>query len=346
MAKIKKAISALQHSPASIRAFLACLRYRMDKNAVRFVVQNLKDLPSEPPSGRQKLIFFAHYDPQNEVDDYVRFYIEKLHSLGSTIIFVSGSPYLNADSAAKIAPYCAGIYTRRTLSLDFGSWHLAWELMKQRRWQLERFDQFLLANDSVYGPLFDLKEMFSQFADADMYGVTESNEECPHLQSYFLLWDLNATTRSFIEAFWRDFRYVVRKKELIRRCELGISQQARRRGLRQKAYISDAEARAAAARHGGHEHAAEVAAGSVNNTLYLWDVLIADLRCPFLKTDLPRRNRYGSAKIRELSSFLEQWTDYDPLLIENNLERLGIRSTGIARHPPEPAIDAPTSSNP
>jgi hypothetical protein len=69
---------------------------------------------------------------------------------------------------------------------------------------------------------------------------------------------------------------------------------------------------------------AEVSAGAVNNSLYLWDVLIADLRCPFLKTDLPRRNRYGSAKMLELSPFLQQWTEYDPRLIERNLERIGI----------------------
>lgn len=325
MAKIKKAISMLQHSPASIRAFIASLRYRVDKDAMRFVVQNLKDLPAKPPSGQRKLILFAHYDPKDEVDDYVHFYVEKLYSLGATIIFVSGSPSLKKESAAKIFPYCSGIYTRRTLSLDFGSWHLAWRQMKQKGWQLESFDQFLLVNDSVYGPLFDLQEMFSQFVGADMYGVTESREQGPHLQSYFLLWNLNQKTRSFIEAFWRDFRYVVRKQELIKRCELGLSEQARNWGLVQKAYISDAEARQAAELQVDHEHKAEISAGNINNSLYLWDVLIADLRCPFLKTDLPRRNRYSSAKIRELSVFLKQSTEYDPALIERNLERIGAR---------------------
>jgi lipopolysaccharide biosynthesis protein len=324
MSRVKEAIALLQRSPELIRAYIACIRYHVGKDAVRFTVQTLKDLPAEPPKNAKRLVFFAHYDPKDEVDEYVRFYLEKLYQLGSTIIFVSGSPFLKANSAAKIAPFCSGIYTRHTLSLDFGSWHLAWQQMKRRGWQLEAFDQFLLANDSVYGPLFDLQEMFSAFEGADMYGVTESKEQCPHLQSYFLLWNLNPKTRSFIEAFWREFRYVVRKRELIKRCELGLSQRARRCGLRQKAYISDAEARTAAAQHGHHQHMAEVSAGAVNNSLYLWDVLIADLRCPFLKTDLPRRNRYGSAKMLELSPFLQQWTEYDPRLIERNLERIGI----------------------
>jgi lipopolysaccharide biosynthesis protein len=326
MNRVKKAIALIQNSPGLITDAIACLCYRLSKDALRFTVQTLKDLPTEPPDDGRRLVLFAHYDPQDEVDDYVRFYLEKLHLLGWTIIFVSGSPNLRPDSAAKIAPFCSGMYTRRTLSLDFGSWHLGWQQMKRRGWQLAAFDRLLLANDSVYGPLFDLTEMFSQFAGADMYGVTENRELSPHLQSYFLLWDLNGKTRTFIEDFWQEFRYVVRKKELIKRCEIGISQQARKCGLRQKAYISDAAARAVAAQHGDHEHMEEVSARSVNNSLYLWDVLIAHLRCPFLKTDLPRRNRYGSAKIQELSSFLERWTDYDPLLIEHNLERLGIKS--------------------
>lgn len=325
MNRARKALALLKKSPEFIRAAIACARYRIDKNAMRFVVQNLKDLSDKPPAGRRKLILFAHYDPKDEVDDYVRFYIENLYSLGSTIIFVSGSPDLKAESAASIAPYCSGIYTRRTLSLDFGSWHLAWQLIKRKGWTLESFDQFLLANDSVYGPLFDLNEMFSQFEGADMYGVTESNEQGPHLQSYFLLWDLNPRTRSFLEAFWLDFRYVVRKQELITRCELGISQQARKWGLRQKAYISDEEARQAAIQRGDHQYLAEVLARNVNNSLYLWDVLIAELRCPFLKTDLPRTNRYGSAKILELSAFLRRCTEYDPALIEGNLKRIGLK---------------------
>lgn len=318
---------ALLRSPERRRDYLECLRYRLTRDAVQFTVKTLKELPDEPPPGRGRLVFFAHFDPDNQVDEYVRFYIEKLYSLGSTIIFVSGSPYLRMESAAKVAPYCAAIYTRRTLSLDFGSWHLAWQQMKRKHWQLEDFEQLLLANDSVYGPLFDLNEMFAEFHDADMYGVTESEEQQPHLQSYFLLWDLNPRACSFIEEFWKKFRYVVRKETLIKRCEIGISQQARKWGLQQKAFISNAAARDAAALCEDQEHMPEIRTGNVNNTLYLWDVLIARLRCPFLKADLPRINRYGSARILELSSFLRKWTDYDPNLIECNVQRISQKLT-------------------
>jgi lipopolysaccharide biosynthesis protein len=300
--------------------------YSLSRNALPFTRQTIKALPAKPDPTFSRLVLFAHYDPQDEVDEYVRFYLEKLYEMKSTIIFVSGSPQLKAASANKIWDLCAGIFTRRTLSLDFGSWHLAWQHLQDRGWKLESFHQFVLANDSVYGPLFPLSEMFGAFTGADMYGVTESNERGNHLQSYFLAWDLNQKTCSFLDSFWEDFRYVVLKQDLIDRYEIGISQRARAHGLQVKAYVSDTAVRAAVLQRDNHQFRQAISHRNFNNTLYFWDVLIEDFRCPFLKTDLPRRNRYCSQKIRDLSAELRKWTTYSPVLIEKNLERLGIQN--------------------
>jgi lipopolysaccharide biosynthesis protein len=318
-----KVLRRLRRAYRKTRNKLTALRYSIDRNALRMTVQTLKDLPERPPAGSKRLVLFAHYDAQDEVDEYVRFYLEKLNELGSAIIFVSGSPNLKEEAAARIASLCAGIYTCKSLSLDFGSWNLAWQQMRKKGWNLGEFDQCVFANDSVYGPLFDLSEMFSQFVGADMYGVTESLEYAPHLQSYFLVWDVHPATQRFIEKFWRDFRYLDDKDQLIEHYELGISARAREFGLHQKAYISNSAARAAAEKYQDHEHREKIRGRDVNNTLYLWDTLISHLRCPFLKTEVPRSNRYRSVKIHDLPRFLETWTDYDHQLISRHLERLG-----------------------
>lgn len=304
---------------------LASAWYRINRNALLFTDQIIKPLSPMPDPALHRLVLFAHYDPKDEVDDYVRFYLERLYEIGSTIVFVSGSPRLNPASAEKIKHVCAAIFTRRTLSLDFGSWHLAWQQVLRRGWRLEQFRQLILANDSVYGPLFPLSELFDSFTGADMYGVTESNEYTNHLQSYFLAWDLNEKTRGFLERFWADFRYVVLKRDLIDRYEIGISQRARSEGLRLKPYLPDAVVRAAALRRPNAQQVIGQPTDAINNTLRLWDMLIEDFRCPFLKTDLPRRNRYGSDKIRDLQTRLKERSDYDPGLIIRNLERLGIQ---------------------
>ena len=342
---LHKVVRRLRREYARMKGNLIAMRYRVDRNALRMTVQTLKDIPDRPLAGRRRLVLFAHYDPHDEVDEFVRFYLEKLFELGSTIIFVSGAPNLKPKAAATIAPFCAGIYTRNSLSLDFGSWNLAWQQLQKKGWDLAEFDQCIFANDSVYGPLFNLSEMFSKFVGADMYGVTENLEGFSHLQSYFLVWDIRPSTKKFIEEFWRDFRYVANKSEVIERYELGMSALARSRGLRQKAYIPNSAARAAAEKHPDDEHSEAIRGRDVNNTLHLWDILISDLRCPFLKAEVPRRNRYGSLKVSGLYAFLETWTDYNPLLIKGNLEHLGLtEKTGLTQKLEKVHKIAPTTS--
>ena len=171
---------------------LATVRHRLGRNTFRFICETHLELPPQPPPACRTLVLFAHFDLQGIVDPYVAYYLKALHELGATIVFVSGSPTLTPESVAPIRSFCAGIYTRRTLSFDFGSWHLAWCILRQRGWSLDHFDRFVIANDSVFGPLFPLEDMWSSFHDADMYGAAENTQLVPHLQSFFLAWDLNS----------------------------------------------------------------------------------------------------------------------------------------------------------
>jgi lipopolysaccharide biosynthesis protein len=224
---------------------------------------------------------------------------------------------------APIRSLCAGIYTRHTLSLDFGSWHLAWCILRQRGWSLDQFDRLVIANDSVYGPLFPIEEMWSSFHGADMYGAIESTELKPHLQSYFLAWDLNARTRSFLNDFWNNFEYVVDKLLLIRRYEVGVSTLARRAGLSMKPFLSVETIKATYGRSPERSRTLS-RRRPVNNAIYYWDGLIEHLRFPFLKTSLPRHNAPWQESILYLREFIEQHTDYPYELIQSNADRLGL----------------------
>lgn len=314
-------------------------------HALQFICETHVELPAQPPADGGALVLFAHFDPHGLVDPYVTYYLESLKRLGATIVFVSGSPHLRPESVDAIRALCAGIYTRETLSMDFGSWHLAWNILVERGWSLNQFDRFVLANDSVYGPLFPIDEMWTSFTDADMYGAIESLECSPHLQSFFLAWDLNARTRPFLQSFWDQFQYVTSKSSLIRKCEVGLSRRARMAGLTIKPYVSAADIRVTYPLAADHQWAAAFASPDVNNALYYWDGLIEHLRFPFLKTNLPRgwrprtQEMNGARKALErfvdcvpihesmgdLCHFIEQRTAYPYDLIAANLERLGCR---------------------
>ncbi|ORA18208.1 hypothetical protein BST16_02220 [Mycobacterium asiaticum DSM 44297] len=305
---------------------LDAMRYRLDGNCLRFISEIHKEVPSQPLRACPTLALFAHFDPQGVVDPYVIYYLERLHEIGATIIFVSGAPVLSPDSVDPIRELCAGIYTRHTLSLDFGSWHLGWSILRQRGWSLDQFDRLLLVNDSVYGPLFPLDEMWSSFCGADMYGAIESHEHMPHLQSFFLAWDLNQRTRPFLERFWNNFKYVVDKNAVIWRYELGLSKGARDAGLSLKPFISVSAIDAMYSRSPAHQWAGKFSDPSINNTLYYWDGLIEYMRFPFLKTVLPRYNKPWHDSMENLRNFIEQHTSYPYELIESNVNRLGCGS--------------------
>lgn len=317
-------------------SFLAAVRYRLSGDALRFLCETHQELPSEPPSTRRTLVLFAHFDPQGIVDPYVVYYLRALHGLGATIVFISASCSLTPESVAPIRSLCAGIYTRRTLSFDFGSWHFAWCILRQHGWSLDQFDRFVLANDSVFGPLFPIEDMWDSFHGADMYGAIESAELGPHLQSFFLAWDLNSRTRPFLNDFWDGFQYIVDKDALIRRYEIGLSKRARRAGLSIKPFVSVAAIKEAYGRSPVHQWASRFSGPPINNTLYFWDGLIEHLRFPFLKTILPRYNEPWHDSMASLQDFIEQHTQYPYELIQSNVDRLGCGAPSWVKPPATP----------
>jgi lipopolysaccharide biosynthesis protein len=316
------ALSLLDMLRTESERTLAALRHRLGRNAFRFLCETHLELPAQPPPGCRTLVLFAHFDVQGIVDPYVAYYLKALHELGATIVFVSGSPTLTPESVAPIRSFCAGIYTRRTLSLDFGSWHLAWCILRHRGWSLDQFDRFVIANDSVFGPLFPLEELWRSFHDADMYGAIENTQMIPHLQSFFLAWDLNSRTRPFLDDFWSEFQYVVHKATLIWRYEIGLSRRARKAGLSIKPFVSAATVNTTYGRSSTHLWASR-RSGRNNGTLYFWDGLIEDFRFPFLKTILPRLNKPWQVPMAHLRDVIEQHTRYPYRLIQSNVDRLG-----------------------
>ncbi|HTX97925.1 MAG TPA: rhamnan synthesis F family protein [Mycobacterium sp.] len=332
---------------------MAAARHRLGRNPLRFLCETHQELPPQPPAGCRTLLLFAHFDPQGIVDPYVAYYLEALHGLGATIVFVSGSPTLTPESVASIGSLCAGIYTRRTLSLDFGSWHLAWCILRQRGWSLDQFDRFVIANDSVFGPLFPLQEMWSSFHHADMYGAIENTQMVTHLQAFLVAWDLNSRTRPFLNDFWDGFQYVVHKGAVIWRHEIGISRRARRAGLGVKPFIPAAVIETAYARSSALRWASRRSARNTG-TLYFWDSLIQDFRFPFLKANLARYNMPWHASMAQLRDVIEQHTAYPFQLIQSNVDRLGRRTpslvSGYARptarwtHPGARGTDSPRAA--
>jgi lipopolysaccharide biosynthesis protein len=280
-----------------------------------------KELPLKVPS--PLLVLFAHYDPQNVVDPYVTYYLRALkEELDATIIFMSGCATLTPESVADIAPLCAGIYARRGMSYGFGAWTHGYNIATFA-WGMP-FRRVVLANDSVYGPLFPLKNMWDTFRGADMYGAIESKEQTAHLQSFFLAFDTQdyRLAPGVLKRFFQAYYDIDDKDEVIRRYELGLSTAAVDRHMTLKAYVTADAARHAYRLYQNHQWKSWFDGPPLNNTLYFYDGLIDHFNFPFLKTVLPRRNRPWHDSMKHIEEFLADRCDYPYKLIEQNCARL------------------------
>lgn len=301
------------------------------------VLETYVELPARQPS--RTLAMFAHWDPHNMVDPHVVHYLKALHALDVAILFVSTCPTLAAESVEALHPLCAGIYTRENIGYDFSSWNQGFRILDEHGWTLQRFDRLVLTNDTLYGPLYPLTEMWDTFHGAHMYGALESWEQRQHLQSFFLVFDLDQVTRPFLRNFWvRDYEHLD-KYSGVQRYEIGLSTTTRDAGWRLKPFLSLNEAEAVCKRSPAAPFYDDITrimfnAGGVNHSLVYWDILIKYARFPFLKSKIfqlppgfvgpwhPTTSWQDSMDY--LQQVVESCTDYPFELIASSVQRFGL----------------------
>jgi hypothetical protein len=149
--------------------------------------------------------------------------------------------------------------------------------------------------------------------------MTESEHIAWHVQSYFLVFEHKALATPDFHAFWDAFRFHLRKVSIIRHGEVRLSQEARRRGWRVGAFVDGAAVRTAARKEPGFQYGAELDSPVFNATLLAWDLLLRDFGFPFLKTEVLRQDRFGSAKLASYRDLVRTaGPDYDLGLIERS----------------------------
>jgi hypothetical protein len=262
--------------------------------------------PASQPGnfGKLRLVcVFSHFDAAGRILPYVRRYLSELGRCGFEIHLVSTSPNLSASDRHEVELGGVTVHCRENAGLDFASWQWALHHVVS----LAEVDWLLLANDSVFGPIFDLEPVFrSQFAEnPDFWGITDSYEVAWHLQSYFLCFRGDvARSETFREVFAVDFAKLT-KRSIIRNGEISLSQSLLRSGFRGSAVCPFDRLRKYRS------------FGKCNATHVYWDQLIARLRCPFIKRELIRDNPLNLASARYWKDFLERYTSYDTSLISD-----------------------------
>lgn len=277
-----------------------------------------------PAEAERKVCVFAHYDPHHIVDGYVIYYIQALFNQGFEIFFISSSPQLREVDLESLRRYCVQIYLKKNIGYDFGSWRIGIEAVGE----MTSCSQIVLANDSVYGPLFPLSEMFEAMKTRsyDLWGVTDSYGYGlgHHLQSYFLVFGSEIIRSVAFKKYWESYRFYSSKDVVIYKYEVGITRYFKDQ-FRIGVYCDyDTTSKIFLGESSHHIFRKRIQAGYVNPVNFFWKELIIDGRCPFLKKELIRTNALGAIGTSGWFQLIHDRTGYDPILISNHLQRIGV----------------------
>lgn len=181
----------------------------------------------------RRIALFAHFDAQNEVKRFILHHLDCLRTVCDSVVFVSNSP-IDATQAAKLEGRCDRMLVRENTGIDFSMWQHGLATITLTDW-----DELVLTNSSLFGPLFPLKEAFErmQASDADFWGMTENVAIKRHVQSYFLVFRRKALQCDGFGAFWRSILPYRDKFQTIRSYEVGLTTYLAEQGLRHATFV-------------------------------------------------------------------------------------------------------------
>lgn len=222
---------------------------------------------------------FAHYSSDCSVAEYVYYHLEALRLCHFDIVFVSTATSLNDEELSRLREYCFKVVIRNNIGYDFGSWKCG---LLYCGVDLQKYENLLLTNDSIYSPIYPLKEIIASMNN-DMNGITDSYEIGYHLMSYFVLYKRSIfLSQEFLNA-WREVRMLPNflKGLIIRLYEVGMSKRMKRAGFKLGAFIS--------AKTISLKYADSKPISNLNVVHAHWKDLILREKCPVMKVDLFRR---------------------------------------------------------
>lgn len=264
----------------------------------------------------KNITIFAHYDPDNKIKESVIYYLEQLKVAGREIIFVS-TAQLNELEQQKISFFVDRIIIRENVGYDFHSYKAGIESIDDPA----SYDQLILCNDSCYGPIFSLADIFAKMNNeaVDFWGMTSSNLLNFHLQSYFLVFNKSVLLSDGFVEFWRDLPICQERKDIIQNYEIALTQKLINIGFHATSYIplnfkisvlwlikryTELLIKRYLLNSTSYSTLGNILklrkVSELDKTIVLWDYIIEKYKMPFIKQNIIRNNIAQYPKITSL----------------------------------------------
>ena len=257
----------------------------------------------------KRICLFAGYSSNNKIEDYVIYYLKELAKYCDIYYYCDAN--LPKDELNKISSYVKESYAKRHKKYDFGSWQ---ELVRAvGKDEIRKYDELVLANDSCYGPLFSLKNTFDKMEskEVDFWGLSCSVGYHVHIQSYFLAFKKNVIETDYLFDFLETVKQEKSLRQVCDNYEDMLTYILSQKGFTYDSFIPLKDR-------------------DLHPYFRTWDC-IRERKFPLLKV----KTFYGVAgkqPIKDYKGFLKKYTDYDPRLIEIDLNKRGLSNKQISKN--------------
>lgn len=280
-----------------------------------------------------RAIIFVHYDKYNTIDNYVYFYLEELKKNSSYLVFISTSK-LSKKDIFVVSKYCSKVIIRKNVGYDFMSYKIGLESFDHTS-----YDEVVICNDSVYGPVYPLKNIFNamQHKECDFWGTTDNNDINYHLQSYFLVFRKNILNSQVFLDFWDSVKVLDNKNDIIKKYEIGLTQILIKAGFSSQVYASfkpkNMQKMVIFAKKLTPcrifkkiyavltQKSSIQRIGKLNSSHYFYKELLLVDKVPFIKIELLRDNPMN-VNLDDVDNLISKFTNYNFSLIKNHLSRM------------------------
>lgn len=258
------------------------------------------------------------YDCDGVLDPYFEVILKEISCLcQKLIVAVNGN--IQKESLAKLGKYTNDIWRRENTGFDAGAYKDVL-LNCFSAGQEKQFDELILFNDTFYGPLYPLNDVWERFEneDVDFWGITRypggegpDGKKIPtHIQSYFLVIRKSMFHSEAFQTFWKAMQYPGDIGQAILRFEVEFTEYFTKTGFCGKA-LTDLK------------KASYLEKWNTNPYTFYNFEMVRYMRIPFLKKKIFICWDAGYKNALAALKYVEENLNYDTQLIWNHIFRLG-----------------------
>lgn len=192
----------------------------------------------ERKHGRTAIV--AAYFGGGVIPDSLIYLLKGIREVADNIVLVGDCPVMPGE-LDRLSGLVTIAKFERHQQYDFGSYRRGYELAKDEGLlSSEMADEVIICNDSNYGPVYPLSEMFGkmQSRDVDFWGITGYNFfGIKHISSYFYVMRRAVIDDPTLEMFLKGVNGVLPRDQVIVRYELKLTDALVGKGFKYSTYI-------------------------------------------------------------------------------------------------------------